>query len=146
MCLLAPCMPFSLWVWFRNLSTTPSSKSANRRILFPHWVVSTVSKKQCALHHVWPLGKGGVVVIGKSAPVTFVDKLGRHLPWASFVGGFQLVLNITLVTPLRSKIVWTINWPAIARPNAHDYTKKCFGNWICNNFWSDSTAKCAFGA
>ena len=78
-------------------------------------------------------GKGGVVVIGKSAP-----ELGRHLPWAGFVGGFQLVLNITLVTPLHSKIVWTTNWPAIARPNAHDYTKKCFGNWICNNFWSDS--------
>ena len=37
------------------------------------------------MHHV---GKGGVAVIGKSAAVTFVDKLGQHSPWAGFGGGF----------------------------------------------------------
>ena len=67
-------------------------------------------------------------MIGKSAAVTFVDKLGRHSSWAGFVGGFQLALNMTLFTPLHSKIVWTIKWPAVTRPKAHDYTKKYFRN------------------
>ena len=58
-----------------------------------------------------------------SAAVTFVDKPDGHSLGAGFVGGFQGGLSITLVTPLHSKIVWTINWPAIARPNAHEYTK-----------------------
>ena len=35
--------------------------------------------------------------------------------------------------------VWIINWPSIARPNAHDCTKKSFGNLVCSSFWSDST-------
>ena len=33
-------------------------------------------------------------MIDKSAAVTFVDKLGRHSPWAGCVGGFQLVLSL----------------------------------------------------
>ena len=33
--------------------------------------------------------KGGVVVIGKSAALTFVDKLDGHSPGAGFVGDFS---------------------------------------------------------
>ena len=48
---------------------------------------------------------GGVVVIGKTAAVTFVDKLDRHSLWA-VASGFQRALSITLVTPLHSRFVW----------------------------------------
>ena len=99
-------------------------------------IILPIASKRCA--PCVTNRKGGVVVMGKSAAVTFVEKPDWHSLGAGFVGGFQGGLSITLVTPLHSKIVWTIHWPAITRPNADNYTKKSFGNLICNDLWSDS--------
>ena len=69
-----------------------------------------------------------MAVIGKSAAVTVANKLDWHSPLEYFAGGFQQGLSITHVTSLHSRLSEFTNRPAIAHPNARDYTKQCSGN------------------